>query len=308
MNTARILIVEDELVVARHLELTLQDGGYQVVGVAASAGQALFVAGRERPDLVLMDIRLRGHVDGVDTAAMLRAEFGVPVVFVTANTDDATLERALEVGAVGFLAKPFDSRRLHHAIQVALSQRESERLMQIENSLLRRDAAVDPLTGLFNRRYLDLRLDHELEFAQRHQHPVSVIMLDLDHFKTINDGYGHAAGDTLLLGVADVLRARLRIYDTPCRHGGDELVIVAPGAGRAEAEVIAEALRSQIAQAAFGDGAHVLPGVTASFGIAVYPDHARTTEDLLRTADAALYCAKGAGRNCVKVAEQVLTR
>jgi len=302
MNTARILIVEDEHLVARHLELTLEDGGYEVAGVATTAGQALFVAGRERPDLVLMDIRLPGHVDGVDAAGILRAEFGMPVVFLTANTDETTLERALQVGAGGFLAKPFDSRRLHHAIQVALQQRESERLIQIENSLLRRDTAVDALTGLFNRRYLDLTLDHELEFAQRRQHPVSVIMMDLDHLKTINDTYGHAAGDAVLRGVADVLRARLRIYDAPCRYGGDELAVVAPGAGRAQGEIIAEALRVQIAQATFSDGGSVLPTVTASLGIAVYPDHGKTTEDLLRAADAALYAAKSSGRNCVRFA------
>lgn len=302
MNTARILIVEDEQVVARDLELTLEDRGYQVTGVAASAGQALFVAGKERPDVVLMDIQLRGHVDGVDVASMLRAEFGVPVIFLTANTDDATLQRALRVGAGGFLSKPFNSRRIHHAIQVALGQGERERMMQLENALLRRDSAVDPLSGLFNRRYLDQVLDREIEFADRDQHPLSVIMMDLDHFKAINDQHGHAGGDAVLSGVADALRARLRIYDVPCRYGGDELAVIAPGAGAAEAEVIAEALRVQIAETSFSDGGRVLPGVTASFGIAVYPTHGRTTEDLLRSADGALYAAKAAGRNCVRTA------
>ncbi|HVY25394.1 MAG TPA: diguanylate cyclase [Polyangiaceae bacterium] len=304
MNSARILIVEDEQVVARDLELTLEDRGYQVAGVAATAGQALFVAGKERPDLVLMDIHLHGHVDGVHAAGMIRAEFGVPVVFLTANTDDATLQRALEVGAGGFLAKPFNSRRVHQAIQVALGQGERERMMQIENSLLRRDSAVDALTGLFNRRYLDQVLDREIEFAERDQHPLSVIILDLDHFKTVNDEHGHAAGDAVLSGVAEVLRSRLRIYDVPCRYGGDELVVIAPGAGAAEAEVIAEALRCQIGETSFSDGGHELPGVTASFGIAVYPAHGKTTEDLLRAADGALYAAKAAGRNCVKVAQR----
>jgi diguanylate cyclase (GGDEF)-like protein len=174
-------------------------------------------------------------------------------------------------------------------------------MMQIENSLLRRDSAVDPLSGLFNRRYLDQVLDREIEFAERDQHPVSVIILDLDHFKTINDEHGHAAGDAVLSGVADVLRSRLRIYDVPCRYGGDELVVIAPGAGAAEAEVIAEALRLQIAETPFSDGARELPCVTASFGIAVYPGHGKTTEDLLRAADGALYAAKAAGRNRVSV-------
>ena len=118
-NTARILIVEDEYLVAKHLRLALEDDGYEVAGVAASSRQALFVAERERPDLVLMDVHIRGDVDGVATAGILREELGVPVVFLTANADDPTFQRALQVGAGGFLTKPFNAQRVHHAIQVA---------------------------------------------------------------------------------------------------------------------------------------------------------------------------------------------
>lgn len=302
MNTARILIVEDEYLVAKHLQLALEDDGYEVAGVAASSGQALLVAGRERPDLVLMDVHIRGDVDGVATAGLLRAELGVPVVFLTANADDPTLRRALEVGAGGFLTKPFNAQRVHHAIQVALGQRESERQIKIENSQLRRESTVDALTGLFNRRHLEQLLERELEFAGRSLHPLSIVMLDLDHFKTINDHYGHAAGDAVLAGVGAVLRARLRIYDVPCRYGGDELLVVAPGAGTSDAKILAEALRVQIAATRFSDGLRELPGLTASLGVATYPEHGNTAEALKRSADAALYAAKAAGRNCVTIA------
>jgi CheY-like chemotaxis protein len=182
MNTARILIVEDEQLVARHLKLALEDDGYEVAGVADSAAQALAVAETERPDLVLMDIRIRGDMDGIDTASMLRAELGLPIVFLTANADDPTLQRALQVGPGGFLTKPFNSERVHHAIQVALGQRDSERRIKLENSQLRRESTIDALTGLFNRRHLEQLLERELEFAARGKHPLSIIMLDLDHF------------------------------------------------------------------------------------------------------------------------------
>lgn len=301
-STARILIVEDEYLIAKHLQLALEDDGYEVAGVAASSGQALFVAERERPDLVLMDVHIHGEVDGVATAGLLRAELGVPIVFLTANADDPTFQRALAVGAGGFLTKPFNAKRVHHAIQVALGQRESERRIKIENSQLRRESTVDALTGLFNRRHLDELLERELQFAKRSQHPLSIVMVDLDHFKTVNDHHGHAAGDAVLAGVGGLLRARLRTYDSPCRYGGDELLVVAPGASAADAKVLAEALRVQIALTRFSDGLRELPRLTASLGVAAYPEHGNTTEKLMRSADAALYAAKAAGRNCVTVA------
>lgn len=304
MTFARVLVVEDEVVVAMDLQATLTELGYDVVGVAESAAEAIFMAGRERPDLVLMDIKLRGVADGIHAASMLKSALPAPIVFLTANADDATFRRALATGAGGFLVKPFDARSLHHAIQVALSQSTHERRLKLENSLLKQDSVIDPLTGLFNRRYLESVLDRELEFAQRDAHRVGVIMLDLDHFKMVNDEFGHAAGDVVLRGVADVLRARLRIYDSACRYGGEELVIVVPGAGPAECQTLAEALRAQLAEATYSDAGRELPSVTASFGIAVYADNGRTTEDLLRAADAALYAAKEAGRNCVKLAQR----
>ena len=302
MNAARILIVEDEHVVARHLKLALESDGYEVTGVADSAAQALAVAEKKPPDLVLMDIRIRGDMDGVDTASVLRTQLGLPVVFLTANADDPTLRRALTVGAGGFLTKPFNPKRVHHAIQVALGQRDSERQIRLENSQLRRESTVDALTGLFNRRHLEQLFERELEFAVRSKHPLSIIMLDLDHFKSVNDQFGHPAGDAVLAGVGRVLLGRLRVYDTPCRYGGDELLVIVPGANAAEAKVLAEALRVQIALAPLNDGVRNLPGVTASLGVASYPEHGETTEALKRSADAALYGAKSAGRNCVSVA------
>ena len=167
---------------------------------------------------------------------------------------------------------------------------------------LRRESAVDALTGLFNRRHLEQLLDRELEFAGRSQHPLSIVMLDLDHFKAINDHYGHPAGDAVLAGVAGVLRARLRSYDSPCRYGGDELLVVVPGAGAAEAKIVAESLRVQISLTRFNDGLRELPPLTASLGVATYPEHGQTAEELKRSADAALYAAKAAGRNRVGVA------
>lgn len=304
MDRRRILIVEDEAVVAMDLHATLTELGYEVVGNATTAGEALYLAGRERPDVVLMDVKLRGAADGVHTASMLRDQVRAPVVFLTANADNPTLRRALEAGAGGFLAKPFERQALHHALQVALGQAEQQRRLRLTNSLLEHASNVDALTGLYNRGHLERILDRALEFAQREAHPVGVILLDLDGFKRINDEHGHAAGDAVLRGVGRILQSRLRLYDSACRYGGEELVIVAPGAGIAQCETIAEALRLQVAEASFSDGGVVLPPVTASLGIATFPEHGKTTEDLLRMADGAMYEAKAAGRNRVQVANR----
>jgi diguanylate cyclase (GGDEF)-like protein len=300
----RVLIVEDEALVAMDLHATLTELGYEVLGTAASAGEALYLAGRERPDVVLMDVKLRGSADGVHTASMLRDQLHVPVVFLTANADNPTLHRALEAGAGGFLAKPFERRTLQHALEVALGQAEQQRHLRLANSLLEHESSVDALTGLFNRGYLERTLDRALEFAGREGHEVGVLFLDLDHFKVVNDEHGHAAGDAVLRGVARLLLSRIRIYDSACRYGGEELVVVVPGAGVAQCQALAESLRSQIAAASFTDGRKVLPSVTTSLGIATFPEHGKTTEDLLRAADGAMYEAKAAGRNRVQVAHR----
>ncbi|HVY25113.1 MAG TPA: diguanylate cyclase [Polyangiaceae bacterium] len=300
----RVLIVEDEALIAMDLHATLSELGYEVLGTATTAGEALYLAGRERPDVVLMDVKLRGAADGVHAAGMLRDQLRVPVVFLTANADNPTLRRALEAGAGGFLAKPFEKRSLEHALEVALGQAEQQRSLRLTNSLLEHASSVDALTGLFNRRYLEQTLDRALEFAGREGHEVGVLLLDLDHFKAVNDVHGHAAGDAVLRGVARLVLSRVRIYDTACRYGGEELVIVVPGAGVAQCEALAESLRSHLAAASFTDGGNVLPSVTASIGIATFPEHGKTTEDLLRAADGAMYEAKAAGRNRVQVAHR----
>jgi two-component system cell cycle response regulator len=294
------LIVEDERIVALDLRTTLERLGYDVVGMAASAEEALTNAASARPDLVLMDVRLRGSVDGIELASRMRDLGDVAVVFLTANADNETLERSLVTSPVGFLAKPFNERTLHTTIAVALTQRDAQARLRSDFALLRQESIIDPLTGLYNRRHLDAVLSRELEFAQRTQHEVALIMLDLDHFKSINDRFGHAAGDGVLRGVARVLRSRLRVYDTVCRYGGEEIVVVVPGTSLTIAKEVAEDLRVTIQDRKF-DELDLQLGVTASLGVAAFPSIAPDADTLLRVADAALYRAKAGGRNRVAV-------
>ncbi len=160
----------------------------------------------------------------------------------------------------------------------------------------------DPLTGLFNRRYMEESLQRELAIAQRKQRPLGVVILDLDHFKTFNDTFGHDAGDFLLREVGAILVANSRSSDIVCRFGGEEFVVIFP---ETAAEIVverAEHLRKVVFALQLQHFGRSLGQVSASFGVAFFPEHAATAEELLRLADKALYRAKAAGRNCIELA------
>jgi len=160
----------------------------------------------------------------------------------------------------------------------------------------------DPLTGLFNRRYLEESLARELHRAERTDKPLAIVMIDIDHFKRFNDQFGHEAGDLVLRSFAEIIRQNIRKSDMACRMGGEELIVVLPDAGVDIALKRAEALRQAIQELNLRYHNTTLGSVTASFGIAVYPDHATTAETLLHAGDTALYRAKREGRNRVCIA------
>jgi diguanylate cyclase (GGDEF)-like protein len=162
---------------------------------------------------------------------------------------------------------------------------------------LRSSSERDPLTDLYNRRHLEISLQRELARAQRHGFPVSLIMLDVDHFKDFNDTNGHEAGDEVLRNVAHVLKRHTRIEDVACRYGGEEFLIVLPSCSMDDAYAKAEAIREAIAQQQVFARGTALPRITASLGLASYPEDGDRMERLIGEADAALYRAKATGRN-----------
>ncbi len=172
---------------------------------------------------------------------------------------------------------------------------------------LQQQAIRDPLTGLYNRRYLDATLPRELQHADRHGHAVAVVMLDIDHFKRFNDTYGHDAGDTLLREVGSFLQAHTRGEDIACRYGGEEFMLVLPGASLEATLLRTETIRTDIRVLTVEHQGQPLAGVTASLGVAVFPGHGTSADILIRTADQALYQAKRTGRDCVVVAEEAVS-
>ena len=194
-----------------------------------------------------------------------------------------------------------------YQVQTTLQQanlRLKEQVTRIEGlqANLRDQAIRDTLTGLLNRRYLEETLPRELAKAARERHSVAVIMLDIDHFEEINDSFGHKAGDLVLQALGRLLRTHTRGGDIASRYGGEEFVLVLPGLAIEAAHQRAEQLRT-VFEGFRLEWAGSMLSVTLSAGIATYPDHGKAEEDLLRAADQAMYSAKAAGRNCVRVAE-----
>lgn len=283
-----ILIVDDDVAIRRVLRIALEkaEGDSHVVEEATDGAAALQCLGRFVPDLILLD-RNMGLMDGVEVCRRLRANpahASIYVILLTACAEVDSKVDALDAGADDYVVKPFNIRELLARVR---------RGLKIASE--RRSADVDFLTGLPNRRGLEAALTREAEAAQRYGHPLSLLLLDADHFKRVNDTHGHDAGDAVLREIAVVMRGQCRQCDFPSRWGGEEFVLLLPATGVEEAFSFAERLRCAMAE-------HPFPHVgtqTVSIGLSVFQGVAG---DMVGRADAALYRAKGAGRNRTEIA------
>ena len=218
MTAPQILIVEDEAIVASDISNTLQVLGYAALAVASSGESAIELATAKRPDLVLMDIRLKGSIDGVRAAREISDRLGIPVVYLTAHADERTLRRAKATQPFGYVLKPFDERDLHVAIEIALDRSQKHETLQ-------RLATVDDLAGVYNRRgFLSLANQH-LKLARRTRTGFWLILLDIDRLKQINDTFGHHEGDRAIVTTAEILEKTFRDSDIIARLGGDEFSV-----------------------------------------------------------------------------------
>jgi diguanylate cyclase (GGDEF)-like protein/PAS domain S-box-containing protein len=195
-----------------------------------------------------------------------------------------------------------DARKILVSVIEDITERvRSVRELEALRDALRTESTHDALTGLYNRRYLEESLGRELRSAERDGHTVSVIMVDLDHFKAVNDHHGHLVGDAVLRKVGELVNRSARSSDICCRYGGEEFLVVLPGMSEQGALDRAEQLRIAIAAAPVSYGVLDI-AMTASFGVSCFPSDARTSDELIGTADSALYAAKAAGRNRVNLA------
>jgi diguanylate cyclase (GGDEF)-like protein len=248
-----VLIVEDDAIVALDLTGTLERLGYRIIGRYSSGADALTHMGNERPDLVLLDIHLRGPLDGIDVAERAHA-FDIPTVFLTARCDEATLSRATRVKSYGYLLKPFREMELRSTIEVALARHAAAQDLQRTNDELTRRSSsaelrseTDELTGLHNRRGFFILGERILAQDQRAGHATLLVFADVDGLKTVNDQFGHPVGDAMLCDIARALRDTFRESDMIARLGGDEFAILVSSPALRLLELVSERFESRAA-------------------------------------------------------------
>jgi diguanylate cyclase (GGDEF)-like protein len=256
-------------------------------------------------DVVLCDLDL----PGLDGEKLLRVKESSPAganiafLFLTASQDARRKARLLENGACDAIDKPFHPADLVARLQLHLKVKRLQDALEAQNAALARMSTVDELTSLRTRRYVQEYLAIEFLRARRYEGSLALLMIDLDEFKDVNDTHGHAAGDAVLRGVADLLQRELRASDVAARYGGDEFIVVLPQNSARGAAAVAERWRARVEETDFelADGGRAK--ITLSIGIAEYDEKFTTPDELVAAADTALYRAKQKGRNRVVVQE-----
>ena len=292
MGTARVLVVDDEEAICTlFAELLDQYGCYQVV-TTTDGRKVMDILRREPFDVVLLDMRMPG-LTGIDLPREVRQVFEeLPVIVVSGHGSIEAAVESMHAGAADFVTKPVPASVLHIRIQKVL-----------EHSRTRRLASTDGLTDLYNHRSFHARLAQEVDRANRYGRSLSLLMIDVDRFKTYNDTCGHPQGDMVLRELAGLLKMVSRTSDTVARYGGEEFALILPETDRASAQTVGNRLREEVERHEF-PGDEILPGGTLTVSIGVATHTPKGTKDvLLKAADTALYEAKRAGRNCVCVAQ-----
>lgn len=292
-NKPIVLLVDDSVDVHRLLQARLKNEQIRLV-TCMNGAEALALATSRRFSTILLDLQMPG-MDGLEVLRTLKenpATNTVPVIVISALASSEDKVVAFDLGATDFVTKPFDLPELRARLRAAL---RTDRLLH----LLAERAHVDGLTGLGNRAHFNKRWADEVAASERYNRPLSLAMIDADHFKRVNDTYGHPAGDEVLQGIAQMLLRECRAADVACRYGGEEFVIIMPSTGPADAGAVADRVRLAASQTVWPR--HPDSPVTVSIGM-VGADHACPgvlAEQWLEAADQNLYAAKRQGRNRV---------
>jgi len=304
----RILVVDDDQDSVDLLREWLTMTGYDVLS-AATGQEALQRIARDRPDLILLDLMIPPP-DGLQVIRAVKRDrvmSTIPIVVMTVRRDVPSKVESLRSGADDFIVKPFHFDELDAVLRASLKKRylyasleRANQQLRDANDKLQKMAVTDERTNLLNDRYLKRRLVEEFKRAQRYGAPLSVAMLDLDHFKQVNDKYGHDCGDLVLKEFGALLVQNARTTDIVGRYGGEEFLMVLPNTDGIRAAIVADRVRKSAEEQVY-KYKEFLVRTTVSIGVASYPANAAVTSDdeLLKAADTALYRAKQVSRNRV---------
>jgi diguanylate cyclase (GGDEF)-like protein len=306
MTDRKILLVEDDRLQALTIKEYLEKAGYEVVW--AENGLSAIKSAASRPfDLVVLDLVLP-DLDGNEVCRWLKntkQTQDIPIIILSAKGETKEKVSGLEAGADDYLPKPYDPSELKARIYAclrtkALQDQLREKNRRLEEVLLQMEtlAMTDQLTGLFNRRYFSSVIEKEFSRTMRYNHPSSCLMIDIDHFKRINDEYGHHAGDQVLKEVSRAMIMCLREADTVARWGGEEFVILLPDTARENALRVASRILTAVSTCKFSSHP---ARITVSIGLASIPAPTIDTPDkFIAAADRSLYEAKTKGRNRIE--------
>lgn len=296
-----ILIVDD---VSKNLQVVgamLDDVGYATT-FATSGKQAIERVKTANPDLILLDLMMP-EINGLQVCEHLKADplyAEIPIIFLTASNESEHLLQAFSQGAVDYVTKPYKAPELLARVKTHLELKYTRDELKQALVELEKLATTDPLTGIANRRHLLVLGEREFQRTHRYKNPFSVLMIDIDHFKLINDNYGHSIGDKALKIMADVTVNALRKVDIFGRFGGEEFVVFLPETKADEALVVAERIREAIATTPIYVDDQTIH-ITVSIGVTIYNSSEISLDGLLMEADKALYDAKKQGRNQVVI-------
>ena len=291
-NKPVLLLIDDQPAIHRLLAAKLRNEELEFL-TAFCGEEGIDLAVEQQPSLILLDLNLP-EMDGFDVLKRLKSDAStmeIPVIVVSGSSSSEDKVRSFEAGAMDYVTKPFDVPELRARIQSAI---KIHRLMK----MLEQRAQIDGLTGLWNRAYFDQQLEAELNTHRRNGRPMALVLCDLDKFKTLNDTFGHPAGDAVLQSFADILNRELRSSDIPCRYGGEEFALILPDSSAEDAIAVCDRIRLAIEEKRWKNYADMR--VTSSFGIAQSDSIPMSSgATWIETADGELYAAKESGRNQV---------
>lgn len=292
----KILIVDDAETNLLILSNLLAEEG-EIIS-ATDGAQAIALAESDLPDLILLDVSMPG-MDGYEVCRRLKSDIrtrDIPIVFVTGRTEDNDQEKGLSLGAIDYILKPYSPLIVLARIRNHLALQKAHRDLKAANAELTRLATTDFLTGVWNRRRFMELGEAEVARVRRSGRSFGMAMMDVDHFKSVNDTHGHDAGDNVLRALAEACVDRLRNVDIVGRMGGEEFALILPETDPQGAMLTVERLREYLGGLAIPIDSGTL-NVTVSIGVTTVRDPSDTIEGALKRADEALYKAKGSGRN-----------
>ena len=293
MNTKpKVLLIDNAKMMHAVVKARLSADGIDFYS-AFDGEEGFAIARAVAPDVILLDVEMPPP-DGFEVCRRLKDDeelSNIPVIFLTGVSSTEEKIRGLNLGAIDYVTKPFDAAELQARVRAGLRNKE---LLD----LLARKAMIDGLTGLWNRTYMSRRLVEEISNVKRYTQPLSCVMLDVDHFKSVNDTHGHGFGDLVLKGIANTLQQLGRSEDVVCRYGGEEFAILSRNTTAGAAMQFAERLRAGVQASVFTRGP-ISISATCSLGVAEFRDG---EYDLVERADQALYASKRNGRNRTSLA------